>query len=138
MSSIAEDYNISHENYPRIDGSTSTLSIVKAINRAMYKYMENDNFPKSASKTVPSYKMLINGDVDLIIVPYPSSDILSLADEKKVELEFYPIALESLVFITPIENEADNITEDQVRQIYIDYGIKNWSELGGPNRELVP
>lgn len=138
MTSIAEDYNITHENYPKMDGSTSTLSLVKAINRAMYKYMENDNFPYTASKTVPSYKMLINGNVDMIIVPYASSDILSLADDKGVKLEFYPIALESLVFITPIENEANNITEDQVIKIYIDYGIKNWSELGGPNRDLVP
>ena len=138
MSSTAKDYGITNENYPKIDGSTSTLSIVKAIHRAMYQYGGNSNFPETASKTVPSYKLLINGDVDMIIVPYASSDVLDLAKSKGVDLEFYPLAAEALVFITPVENEAENITKEQVRKIYIDYGIRNWSELGGPNRELVP
>lgn len=138
MSDTANEYGITHENYPMIDGSTSTLSIVKAINRAMYKYMENDNFPYNASKTVPSYNLLIDKEVDLIIVPYASTEILNLAESEGINLEFYPIALEALVFITPIENETENITKEQVRNIYINYGIKNWSELGGLNRELVP
>lgn len=138
MTTTAEDYGISHENYPRIDGSTSTISIAKAINRAMYRYGENDNYPEQASKTVPSYKSLIDGDLDMIIVPYASKDILDLAKDQGLELEFYPVALEALVFITPIDNPVENITSEEVRKIYLDYGIKNWSELGGENRELVP
>ncbi len=138
MSDRANEYGISHENYPKIDGSTSTLSLVRAINRAMYEDLKNDNFPEAASKTVPSYNLLIDGDVDLIIVPYASVDVLEHAKENNVTLEFHPIALEALVFITPIENETENITREEVREIYLDYGIKNWSKLGGPNRELVP
>lgn len=138
MSNTANEYDITHENYPKIDGSTSTLSIARAINTAMYQDTGNDNFPEVASKTVPSYKLLINGDVDMIIVPNASIDVLDLAETEGVELEFYPIALEALVLITPIENKAENITKEQVREIYINYGIKNWSGLGGPNRELVP
>ena len=138
MSNIAKEYGITDENYPKIDGSTSTLSIARAINRAMYQEGGNSNYPETASKTVPSYKLLINGDVDMIIVPYASSDVMALAESEGVKLEFHPIALEALVFITPIENEAEKITRDQVRRIYIEYGIKNWPELGGSNRALVP
>lgn len=138
MSGTADKLGITHQNYPRIDGSTSTLEIVRAINKAMYQNNENDNFPETASKTVPSYKLLIDGKVDMIIVPYASSDILALAEGAGIELEFSPIAAEALVFITPKENEAENITIEQVRKIYLDYGITNWSVLGGPDRELVP
>lgn len=138
MSDTAKEFGITDDNYPKIDGSTSTLSIIRGINRAMYSNDGNSNNPETASKTVPSYKLLINGDVDMIIVPYASTDVLSLAEINDVKLEFYPIASEALVFITPIENEAQNITKEQVRNIYIDYGIKNWYELGGANRELVP
>jgi len=138
MSNTAAELGITHQNYPKIDGSTSTLEIVRAINRAMYKSVNNENFPEAASKTVPSYKLLINGEVDMIIVPYASSDVLALAEEAGVEIEFYPIAAEALVFITPKENTAENITMEQVRKIYIDYGITNWLELNGPDRELVP
>ena len=42
------------------------------------------------------------------------------------------------MFITPAENPTENITGDQVREIYTQYGIKNWKELGGPDKELVP
>ncbi|MEG6523352.1 PstS family phosphate ABC transporter substrate-binding protein [Desulfotomaculum sp. 1211_IL3151] len=138
MSDTAGKLGITHQNYPKMDGSTSTLSIVRAINKALYQYYENDNFPETAAKTVPSYQALINGEVDMIIVPYASSDVLDLAKDKGVELEFFPIAAEALVFITPIENETENITLEQLRSIYLDYGITNWTELGGPNRALVP
>lgn len=138
MSSTADKYGITNENYPRIDGSTSTLGIVRGINGAMYKDRENENMPEEASKTVPSYKLLINDEVDMIIVPYASSEVLTLAKDAGVELEFFKIAAEALIFITPIENEAENITLDQVREIYLNNGIKNWSKLGGPDRKLVP
>lgn len=138
MSSLADKLGITHENYPIIDGSTSTLGIVEGINRVMYEDGKNDNWPETASKTVPSYKLLINDEVDMIIVPYASSDVLSLAEDSGVELEFFQIAAEALIFITPIENQTENITMEQVRKIYLDYGINNWSELGGPDREIIP
>ena len=138
MTNIAEKYGISHDNYPKIDGSTSTLDLSREINMSMYKSEENENFPSQASKTVPSYKLLIDGDVDLIIVPYASQDVLNLAKVAGVELEFMPVVAEALIFITPIENNTKNITMEQVREIYLNYGINNWSKLGGPDKELVP
>ncbi|NLZ92711.1 MAG: phosphate ABC transporter permease [Firmicutes bacterium] len=141
MTATAKALGITNANYPKIDGSTSTLGIVQAVYRAMYS--ENaeaysKHYPTAASKTVPSYKLLINGDVDLILVPYASADVLELASASAVELEFHRVAAEALIFITPAENTAENITREQVRSIYLDYGITNWSELGGPDRELVP
>ena len=138
MSETADRLGISHENYPRIDGSSSTLSIARAINEAMYQSSENDNYPETASKTVPSYELLIESEVDIILVPYASADVLKHADDKGVVLDFYPIAAEALVFITPAENTALGITSEQIREIYLNYGIRNWSEIGGPDRELVP
>ena len=44
MSNTAAELGITHQNYPKIDGSTSTLEIVRAINRAMYKSVNNENF----------------------------------------------------------------------------------------------
>lgn len=138
MTVTAEQYGITHENYPKIDGSTSTLHLSRQINLNMYESTTNANYPSKASKTVPSYKRLIEGEVDLILVPYASQDVLNLAKESGVELEFIPVAAEALIFITPKENETNNITREQVREIYLNYGIKNWSKLGGPDKEIVP
>ena len=128
---------VTRENYPKIDGSTSTLRIVQALYRHFIDG-GGPNFPEHASKTVPSYRLLIDGDADLIIVPYASLDVLNEAKAKNVELQFYPVAAEALIFITPVENEADKITREQVRSIYLDNAIKNWQEIGGPNKDLVP
>ncbi|HHY71208.1 MAG TPA: hypothetical protein GX519_06125 [Thermoanaerobacterales bacterium] len=42
----------------------------------------------------------------MIIVPYASSDVLVQAEDAGVKLEFYPIAAEALVFITPKEYKS--------------------------------
>lgn len=141
MTATAEALGITAENYPRIDGSTSTLNIVGEIWSAMNvggTAAFEAGYPRTAAKTVPSYHLLIDGDVDLIIVPYASVDVLQTAAAAGVELEFNKIAAEALIFITPLENTAEHITREQIRRIYLDYGITNWSELDGPDRELVP
>lgn len=141
LTQSAKDLGIKAENYPKIDGSTSTLKIVQAIYDNMF-VKDSDtykkNYPETASKTVPSYKKLIDGEVDLIITPYPSKEVLDLAKEKGVELEFKKLYGEALIFITSEENSAKNITKEQVRKIYLENGIKNWNEIGGPDKKLIP
>ena len=136
----AASLGINSENYPVIDGSTSTLNIVCGIYKAMFgENSENSpSYPAEASKTVPSYNLLMDKDADMIIVPYASRDILNSAKEKGVELEFYRIAAEALIFITSSENSAQSITSEQIRGIYINNSIKNWNEIGGPDKKLVP
>lgn len=95
-------------------------------------------YPSEPVQTVPSYEQLLNGELDMIIVPDPSLEILKLAKQKKVVLKFHPVAAEALIFITPKENTAENITLEQARKIYLNYAITNWAELGGPDRELIP
>ncbi|MEY8355561.1 substrate-binding domain-containing protein [Lachnospiraceae bacterium 54-53] len=140
MTDLADSLGITADNYPVIDGSTSTLVLVQAIYREMYgeESYADSTYPQKASKTVPSYRRLICGEVDMILVPYASDTVLEEAKNAGVELEFHKIASEALIFITSAENSAESITLDQVREIYLNYGIMNWSKLGGPDRELVP
>ena len=141
QSEVAEELGISAENYPRIDGSTSTLPLLQGI----YRYMFNPNdmyefpgIPTEASKTMASYEMLIAGDVDLILVPDPSQDILDKVNQAKIELEYIPIGAEALVFITHKDNPAQNITKEQVVDIYTDMTINNWAQIGGTDGRIVP
>lgn len=141
VSALARSLGITGFTYPRMDGSTSTLAIVQNIWRQMIGHeavAPAVSFPTTASKTVPSYRKLIDGEVDLIFVPYASADVLQEAQDAGVELRFQKIAAEALIFITPKENSAQNITREQVRDIYLNYGITNWRDLGGEDRELIP
>ncbi len=139
MTKTAAKYGITDENYPKIDGSTSTLPIVETIYTSMFDDVGKVNdFPSAPSKTYPSYEKLIDGSVDIIIVPTASKGIKDLTESKGVELEYHPIASEALIFITSSENTVKDITADQIKDIYINLGIKNWNELGGEDGRLTP
>ena len=132
------DLGVTLENLPKMNGSTSTLGIVQAVYEGAGGNMQDENYPWEPLRTVPSYEALINGEVDLILVPYASPAVREQAKQAGVELEYSQVAAEALIFITPKDNTAANITGDQVREIYLHNGISNWSELGGPDRGLVP
>lgn len=124
---------------PILDGSTSTYQITSNIYWQYYINSRNHpDFPKAHSKTSNSYKRLIDGEVEMIFVPDPSEDIVKYAEEKGVKLKYIPIANEALIFFTDENNSTDNITTDKLRDIYVNNGVKNWSEIGGTDAELVP
>ena len=124
---------------PTLDGSTSTYEITRNIYWQYYlNYQNHPDFPKSHSKTSNSYKRLIDGEVDMIFVPDPSEDIRSYAEEKGVTLKYIPIANEALVFFTSDKNTVQSISTEQLHDIYVNNGIDNWSDAGGPDAELVP
>ena len=139
---------------PILDGSTSTYAITQNIYRMFYNnYDKAPGFPKKHSKTVESYKRLIDGEVEMIFVPDASEDVMKYAEEKGVNLKFIPIANEALIFFTaaenPIsnitteifftaaENPISNITTDQLYNIYVNNNITNWKELGGTDAALA-
>jgi phosphate transport system substrate-binding protein len=134
---------ITAENYPRVDGSTSTLPLVQGIYKRMFLPSDNEGdrwpgLPQKASKTMKSYELLIAGDVDLILVPDPSKEVEEMAKSAGTELEYIPIGAEALVFITHEDNPVSNIDASQVQKIYADMSITDWSELGGKSGRIVP
>jgi phosphate transport system substrate-binding protein len=129
--------DIIKQNYPKIDGSTSALPIIQGIYKAMHAPETVDGeevwagLPQEASKTIVSYMSLIYGGVDLIIVPDPSEEVWERLEESGAEIEFIPLCLEALVFITCKENTADNINTEELKSIYTDMQINNWSQISG-------
>lgn len=123
---------------PILDGSTSTYAITQNIYSMFYNnYDKAPGFPKSHSKTVGSYKRLINGEVEMIFVPDAGEDIMKYAEEKGVRLKFIPIANEALIFFTAAENPVSNITTEHLYDIYVNNSITNWKELGGTDGVLA-
>ena len=159
-SELATAIGITSENYPFIDGSTSTLPLVQGIYCNMFNpiAMESSDegvlfdddtrmpprdggylgMPTEAAKTVASYEKLIAGKVDLIIVPDPSDDVKQQAIAAGVELEYIPIGMEGLVFITSGKNPVDSVTVEQIVNIYSDGTITNWADLGGKSGRIIP
>ncbi|MBR4720976.1 MAG: substrate-binding domain-containing protein [Clostridia bacterium] len=125
---------------PKIDGSTSTYPFTEAVyGNLFYGGYSHPEMPKKHSKSHASYERLINGEVDMLFASvYPANDVLELAKEKGVELELMPIAYDAMIFFTNADNTAENLTKEQISQIYVDNKYSNWKEIGGPDALLYP
>lgn len=123
------------ENYPKIDGSTVTLPLAEAF-KANFTGTDIKDVNVSHSKTHNAYVNLINGDTDLILVTAPSEDEKKLAKEKGVEFEIVPIVKDAFVFFVNTDNPVENLTLEQIQNIYSG-DIKNWKDVGGENERIL-
>lgn len=151
LSEIARDY-------PRVDGSTSTLPLQRVIacyilgvpcawgeweffgtERSIAPDPEADVPPDLAERiynmwhngTHGSYVNLIENNTDLILVARsPSQDELDAARDRGVTLDARPVALDAFVFLLHVDNLVDNLDLGAVRGIYIGE-ITAWADVGG-------
>ena len=152
------------DNYPWVDGSTSTQPLdmviacellgvpwVWATNSDYTRFVTPD--PKTPQQQViaqhllsdivhnttdPAFVNLINGTKDLIFVASkPSTDDLALAAAAGVTLEYKSIALDALIFLLNAQNPVDALTTNQILQIY-QGTTTDWSAVGGTAGEIHP
>lgn len=146
------------QDYPAVDGSTSTLPLQRVIacklfgvrcvwgdmilvitERAIVPDIFGDVPPELADMvwaiwhngTHASYMNLLEGVVDFILVARPpSEDELQAARDRWIELEVMPVALDAFVFLVHTDNPVEGLTLETVRDIYAGR-ITRWSEVGG-------
>ena len=146
---------ISFENYPRVDGSTSTKPLNTIIAAKLfglkYEWVSGSVFfsadfelPTSftsklqVSQTHEAIINLIDNQTDLIIVARTmSADEKQYADDAGVSLIETPIALDALDFIVNSQNSVNSLSVEQIQNIYFG-NITNWAEVGGINEEIIP
>lgn len=128
---------------PVVDGAAALYPVFSAFVDSFYPKdsvsFENGSFSAESklqySNTRGAYKSVVDGTADVIFCAEPSREQSDYAKEKGVELEFVPIGYEAFVFIVNKNNPVDNLTAEQVRDIYSGK-ITNWSEVGGNNRTI--
>ena len=151
------------DDYPRVDGSTSThplgVLIACKVLGVPYKWqaevfdetrriVPDDSAPDTSevagelsqkiihNGTHGAYVNLIDNRADLILVArLPSDDELQQASDNGVQLESHAVALDAFVFILNIENSITSLSIQQIRDIYTGKMI-NWTEVGGSNEEI--
>jgi phosphate transport system substrate-binding protein len=157
-----ESFTFTMENYPRVDGSTSTNPLNSIIAAKLldleYEWRpvpelnqgSSDVFFKDTmlapdfrqkiqcSQTHGAIINLIDNKTDLIIVARTmSKDEKQHADSIGVSLIETPIALDGLDFIINSRNPVNSLLVEQIRNIYLG-NITNWNEVGGANFEIKP
>ena len=154
--------NISFENYPKVDGSTSgnilnTMIACKLL-AIGYKWMppgivtewvlqtNRDDVPEQhkdffgkrvmTSQTHGAFMNLIDGNADIILTHRTiSPDEKAHAKTLGVTLFETPIALDAFVFVINRDNPVNSLTVNQIQKIYTKK-ITNWSQVGGNNADI--
>ena len=155
--------NLTIDNYPKVDGSTSAhplqVMIACKLLGVEFNWMPGwfdetyrigpsfDEKPEIARFILDSiinhgthsaYTNLINGKADVIIVARSASDDeVKFADSMGVKLTTIPIALDAFVFIVNINNPVNSLTIKEIQDIYTG-NITYWNEVGGTNTEINP
>lgn len=125
------------EDYPIVDGSTANLPMMyKIMERTTGVSAEEAERYTSCAKTPEAWINLAEGRSDLLLV-YEAAEVTKqdLADIG-TELTVTPIGRDALVFIVNEANPVENLTQQQLIDIYTGK-ITNWSEVGGADMPIV-
>jgi len=136
---IREEFIYTRDNFPRMDGSTSTAPLAQAAAAVLLGEPREDVEELAAdfSRTTQSFRNLANGLCDILIVSEPAPEVFEELRAMGFGIELAPIALDALVFVVNAGNPVDNLTHKQIQDIYTGK-ITNWREVGGDDIEIVP
>ena len=133
-----EEFIFTRGNFPRMDGSTSTAPLAEAAACVLLGEPRADVAELAVfNRTTQSFRNLADGMCDILIVAEPSPDVFEELAAQGFEIEITPIATDALVFVVNASNPVENLTLEQIQGIYTGR-IKNWSEVGGDDIEIVP
>jgi ABC-type phosphate transport system, periplasmic component len=126
-------FTFTEENFPRLDGSTATIPLGEAIQSVLLGKPRSDcgvNF----SKTSGAYFALAANETDLLLV-YDGGEEVRQEVNADALFDTAPIGFDALVFLVNADNPVDNLTTEQVRQIFTGE-LTNWNQVGGSNETI--
>jgi phosphate transport system substrate-binding protein len=125
--------------YPKLDGATAAYPVYGAMAEMIYQGLDYKTVGEyvKCSQTIEAYENLIDGSIDIFFGAQPSKQQLEAAEEKGVTLVMTPIAKEAFVFIVNSKNPVDNLTLEQIQNIYMK-SIVNWKMVGGNDEKIQP
>mgnify|MGYP005825288765 FL=1 len=134
---LEQPFVFTRDNLPRLDGSTSTVPLAKALCAVLLGESREDVADLvQFSRTTQSYRNLMAGEADLVLAAEPTPEVraeLGAGDQWLLT----PFATDALVFVVNQDNPVDSLTTEQIRKIYTGE-ITNWSQVGGEDLDIIP
>lgn len=127
----------SKDTYPRVDASLAIQPLAEAIKENFMSSGDAAEMNTEYLNTHEGFLGVVDGTRDVCFMSYPSDEELAYAKEKGVELEIIRATNSAFVFIVNVDNPINNLTLQQVKDIYSGK-ITNWKEVGGEDAEIIP
>ncbi len=129
---------VTAENFPRIDGSTANLPLIAQVYATVCDVsLEEAQTMVNTNGTSSAWRNLVYDECDMLLVYEAAESVQKDIEASGVELEITPIGRDALVFLVNAQNTLDNLTQQQLIDIYTGK-VTDWSELGGQAGEIAP
>lgn len=120
----------------KVDGSTTVLPIVQKAAEVFMKKNPKVKMYVSGSGSGTGIKALIDGTTHVATSSREAKDKeIAAGKEKGVVLTSHKVALDGIVPVVHPSMKINDITLEQLRDIY-NGKIKSWKQLGGPDRPI--
>jgi phosphate transport system substrate-binding protein len=120
-----------------VDGSTTVGPIAKAFAEYYMDKHPDVNITVSESGSGNGAKSLINSACQIATLSRKmKSEEIDAAKAKGVQPVEHVVAMDGLAVIVHPSNPVDDLTIEQIREIYMGE-ISNWKQLGGPDQKIV-
>ena len=119
------------KDLPRIDGAYALYPVYSGVVRALYdrqEFAKESRIYLDANGSDMTFRKLLDKEVDLIFSAPPSKKQIADAGAKSLKYEITPFAKEAFVFFVNSKNPIENITSQQIRDIYAGK-ITDWSQI---------
>ena len=127
------------DNLPILDGATAFYPVYASFVQAVYPQNDRYDYYNGkvlCSRTEKAYENLLEGKADIIFCLEPSDLQLKQFYDNGFTLKLIPIGKEAFVFFVNKENLINNLTIDNIRDIYSGK-VTNWNELNGINQDII-
>ena len=138
-SSVSESFEFTIDNYPKMGGSLANLPLGEAVTATVLGVDRKtaSSMITFEGSTTDNYEALVDGKFDILLAYEMGEDAIKYCKDKGVELEMTAIGTDALVFICSLENKVENLSDEQIKEIYKG-NITNWSEVGGEDHSIIP
>ena len=121
----------------QLKGSDTILSLGQKVSERLMGEDKSIRIAVTGGGSGTGIAALLNGNVDIAQASRKIKDKeVKMASEKGINVVEHIIAFDGITVIVNKSNQIDNLTQEQIRAIFIGE-INNWKEIGGVDKKIV-
>ena len=132
------NFTFTKENFPVVGGSLALKPFGQALTATVLGIPRDGAIDPEIweGSTTYKYQQFVDGEIELLLAYEPSEEAIEYAKSKGFEWEITAIGADALVFICSNQNPVQNLSMEQIKQIYSGE-ITNWKQVGGNDAPMA-